>query len=120
MFTIHKKNWAVIRSVSSSQLAWSLFCASQMDPRSQTIDYSAKAGTGAENLVAGVDSPPAFSKKFQWIPLIGMYLSLMLQAQDYFAPLEDCVDFMAKDLERGWGSEFVGKRVGVKVKSKAL
>jgi len=90
-----------------------------MDPRSATIDYSDKAGTGAENLVAGADSPPAFSKKLLWVPLIGTYLNIMAQAQDYFAPLEDCVDFMARDLERGLESEYVGKRVGVKVRSKA-
>ena len=93
-----------------------------MDPRTPDhIDYSpAVAGSGADNLIAGVDSPPAFSAKLRWVPFIGVYLNIMAQAQDYFAPLEDCVDFMARDLERGLESEFVGKRVGVKVRGKGM
>ena len=38
---------------------------------------------------------------------------------NYATPLEECVDFMAADLEKGLESEFMGKRVSVKVKAKA-
>jgi len=52
------------------------------------------------------------------VPLIGNYLNIMAQAQSYFSALENCVDFMAADLEKGLQSEWVGKRVGAKEKSK--
>lgn len=42
----------------------------------------------------------------------------MSQAQDYFATLENIVDVIAGDLEKGLDSEYVGKRVSVKEKSK--
>lgn len=55
----------------------------------------------------------------RWIPLLGTYLNIMAQAQSYFAPLEDCVDFIAADIGNGLQSQYVGHRVGVKVKPKA-
>lgn len=42
----------------------------------------------------------------------------MSQAQDYFATLENIVDVIASDLEKGLDSEYVGKRVSVKEKSR--
>ncbi|KAK5698556.1 hypothetical protein LTR17_023546 [Elasticomyces elasticus] len=119
IFTIHRQNLAYIRSVPSEELAWSLFCANQMDPRSTSVNYSPKPGVEAENLVAGVQSPPAWSKTLQWVPLVGTYLNVLMQMQHYFTPLEDCVDFIASDLAAGLNSEYVGHRVGVKSKSKA-
>ncbi|KAK5688430.1 hypothetical protein LTS10_000408 [Elasticomyces elasticus] len=119
IFTIHRQNLTYIRSVPSSELAWSLFCANQMDPRSTSVNYSPKPGVEADNLVAGVESPPAWSKTMQWVPLIGTYLNVLMQMQHYFTPLEDCVDFVASDLAAGLNSEYVGHRVGVKSKSKA-
>ncbi|KAK3645383.1 hypothetical protein LTR56_009110 [Elasticomyces elasticus] len=119
IFTIHRQNLAYIRSVPSEELAWSLFCANQMDPRSPTVNYSPKPGVEADNLVAGVESPPAWSKTLQWVPLVGTYLNVLMQMQHYFTPLEDCVDFIASDLAAGLDSEYVGHRVGVKSKSKA-
>jgi hypothetical protein len=43
----------------------------------------------------------------------------MAQAQAYYTPMEDCLDFISADLEKGLKSEYVGKRVGLKVKEKA-
>ena len=34
--------------------------------------------------------------------------------------MEDCVDFIAADLEQGLDSEWIGRRVSVKEKEKAL
>jgi hypothetical protein len=45
-------------------------------------------------------------------------LNVVAQVQRYFSPLEDCVDFIADDLRLGLGSQWVGRRVGVKVKEK--
>jgi hypothetical protein len=42
----------------------------------------------------------------------------MAQAQSYYSVLENCVDFIAADLEKGLESEWIGKRVAVKEKSK--
>ncbi|EME87087.1 uncharacterized protein MYCFIDRAFT_187035 [Pseudocercospora fijiensis CIRAD86] len=103
----------------ASKLAWSLFCANRMDPRSEVIDYSARAGTGAENLVAGTDFPPAWSKTLQWVPLVGTYLNILAQMQNYFTSLEDVADFIAKDLHGGMESVLVGKRVAVKMKARS-
>lgn len=119
IFTIHRKNWDLIKNVEPSKLSWSLFCANQMNPRSEVIDYSERAGTGAENLVAGVDFPPAWSKTLQWVPCVGTYLNILAQMQNYFTPLEDVADFIAKDLDSGLESELAGKRVAVKTKSKS-
>jgi hypothetical protein len=57
--------------------------------------------------------------QYRSVPLIGNYLNIMAQAQSCYAVLENCVDFMAADLEKGFESEWIGKRLGVKEKSKA-
>lgn len=43
----------------------------------------------------------------------------MAQAQAYYTPMEDTLDFIAADLEKGLQSEYIGKRIGLKVKEKA-
>jgi len=53
------------------------------------------------------------------IPLVGTLLNILTNVPSYGTPLEDCADFLAADLEKGLESEFVGKRVSVKVKAKA-
>jgi len=118
VYTIHKQNYDRIHAVPAEQLAWSLFCANNMPPRSPSVDYSPEPGADAEHLVAGVDSPPAWSKALAWVPLVGTYLNIMAQMQHYFTPLEDCVDFMARDISAGLESQYVGHRVSVKVKAK--
>ena len=90
-----------------------------MTPRSESVNYSPVAGADADHLVAGIDFPPAWSNTLQWVPLLGTYLNIMAQAHAYFTPLEDCVDFIARDISAGLESQFVGHRVGVKVNSKS-
>lgn len=89
-----------------------------MTPKTAEPQFPPPAETSSSNLVAKADSPPAWLGKYRSIPLIGFYLNIMAQAQSYFAVLEDCVDFIATDLEKGLESEWIGKRVGVKEKSK--
>lgn len=103
----------------ADQLAWSLFCANNMPARSGTIDYNPTAGADAEHLISSVDAPPAWSRMLLWIPILGNYLNVVAQAQGYFATLEYCTDFMARDLNAGLQSELIGHRVGVKVKAKS-
>lgn len=90
-----------------------------MPPRSETINYSPTAGADADHLISKADSPPAWTKTMLWIPVLGNYLNVMAQAQGYFASLEYCTDFIARDLNAGLQSEFVGHRVGVKVKAES-
>lgn len=97
-------------------MAWSLFCASNMRPRTVAVDYSPRPGVSAESLIARAEHPAAWSDTLGWVPILGPYLNIVAQVQDYYAPLEDCVDFIAADLAKGLNSEWVGKRVGVKVK----
>ncbi|KAK5136344.1 hypothetical protein LTR08_003470 [Meristemomyces frigidus] len=89
-----------------------------MPPRSESVHYPPEAGADADHLIVGVESPPAWSKTLQWVPLLGTYLNIMAQAQAYVTPLEDCVDFIARDLSAGSDSQFIGHRVGVKVRSR--
>jgi len=119
IYTTHRQNYERIRSVPADQLAWSLFCANNMPPRSEAVDYNPTAGTDADNLISRVDAPPAWSNTLLWIPFLGNYLNVMAQAQGYFATLEYCTDFIARDLNAGLQSELVGHRVGVKVKAKS-
>lgn len=89
-----------------------------MPPKYDTPQFPPSADVSASNLVAKADTPPAWAEKFRRVPLIGNYLNIMTQAQSYFAVLENCVDFIAADLEKGLQSEWIGKRVAVKEKSK--
>ncbi|CAG8957217.1 hypothetical protein HYFRA_00009419 [Hymenoscyphus fraxineus] len=117
MFPAHKPNYMLIKSQPVEELAWSLFCATQMFPKYDTPRYPADTDA-ASNLVAKADAPPAWTEKFRGVPLIGDYLNVMAQSQSYFSVLENCVDFVAADLEMGLRSEWIGKRVGVREKSK--
>lgn len=90
-----------------------------MNPAHETPQFPPSASSSASNLVASADAPPSWTERFRTVPLIGNYLNVMAQAQGYVAVLENCVDFIARDLEEGLASELVGKRVGVKEKGKA-
>lgn len=73
------------------------------------------------NLVAAADSPPAWDlEMYQNVPLLGSWFNVILQARSYYVKMEDCVDFIAADLEAGLESGWIGKRVGVKEKMKSV
>lgn len=90
-----------------------------MPPTHKEVDYNPQAGAGSVNLVAGVDAPAAWQKTLQWVPLLGNWLNVLSQMGSYITPLEDCADFMAKDLSAGLDSPYIGKRVSVKSKPKS-
>jgi hypothetical protein len=119
LFPSHKRNYLLIKSHPADSLAWSLFCANDIPPKYDTPQFPPPADASASNLVAKADAPPAWVEKYRTVPLIGNYLNIMAQAQSYYAVLENCVDFIAADLEKGLESEWIGKRVAVKEKSKA-
>lgn len=118
LFPTHKPNYQLIKPYKADELAWSLYCANELIPKYDKPQYPAPADCTADNLLVQADSPPIWSQKFVKVPLIGGYLNLMSQVQDYFATLENIVDLIASDLEKGLDSELVGKRVGVKEKSR--
>jgi hypothetical protein len=89
-----------------------------MYPKYDLPEFPAVANASANNLLAKADSPPDWAERYRGVPLIGDYLDIMMQSQSYFAVLENCADFIAADLDKGLESEWVGKRVAVKEKSK--
>jgi hypothetical protein len=69
----HLPNYDFIKQFSTeSQLSWSLFCASQMDPAFPEPQYPApKANDSSKTLISGKNAPPGWSQRFKGIPLIG-------------------------------------------------
>lgn len=114
MFPAHKPNYQLIKSYPTNELAWSIFCANVSKPKYPTPQYPVPADCSADNLVIQADSPPAWSSKLPGLPLLGNYLNILVQFPDYETCLEDIVDVIAGDLEKGLNSESVGKRVKVK------
>ncbi|KAH6662749.1 hypothetical protein B0J14DRAFT_621787 [Halenospora varia] len=100
MFPEHRENLALIQKQEEGNIAWSLFCANQMSPKHNEIRIPAPDDCSAAN----------------WVPLIGPYLNVFGLAGGYATSLEDPLDFIATDFEEGLQSEFVGKRVGLKMK----
>jgi hypothetical protein len=118
LFPSHKRNYLLIKSHLADVLAWSLFCANDISPKYDRPQFPLPADVSASNLVAKADAPPAWVEKYRTVPLVGNYLNIMSQMQSYYSVLENCVDFIAADLEKGLESEWIGKRVAVKEKSK--
>ncbi|KAF2675697.1 NAD(P)-binding protein [Lentithecium fluviatile CBS 122367] len=116
MFPEHKENLALIRKQNEGDIAWSLFCANQMSPKHKEIRIPPPDDCSAANVVANADSPPEWRDTLKWVPLLGPYLNVFGLAGGYATSLEDPMDFIATDLEKGLQSEFVGKRVGLKMK----
>lgn len=115
----HRGNWELIKKVDPDDMKWSLLCATEMPPKHEPAMTSAPDDCRG-NMVAGSDTLVAFRKTWvSEVPLIGGFLSVVVQASDYMASVEDCVDWVAEDLEKGLESEYVGKRVCLKLKSKA-
>jgi len=119
LYPDHKKTYNLIKSYTPDNIAWSLFCASNLPPRYPDPKFPQPSDVSGDNLIAKADTPPAWKNSFRSWPLIGIYLNIMSQAQSYYTTMEDSVDFMATDLEKGLKSEWIGKRVGAKEKKKA-
>ena len=118
MFPEHRENLALIQMQEVENIAWSLFCASQLTPKHREAQIPAPDDCSAANVMASVDSPPEWRDILAWVPLIGPYLNILSQAAGYATSLEDPLDFIAADFEKGIQSVFIGKRVGFKLKKK--
>lgn len=119
MFPEHRENLALIQKQEEENVAWSLFCASQLTPKHKEARIPAPDDCSAANVMARADSPPEWRDTLAWVPLIGPYLNILSQAAGYATSLEDPLDFIAADFEKGIQSEFIGKKVGFKLKKKA-
>lgn len=119
MFPEHRENLALIQKQEEENIAWSLFCASQLTPRHKEARIPALHDCSAANVIANADSPPEWRDTLAWVPLIGPYLNIFSQAAGYATSLEDPLDFIAADFEKGIQSELIGKKVGFKLKKKA-
>lgn len=120
LFPEHRENLALIQTQEEDNIAWSLFCASQMSPKHKEVRIPAPDDCSAGNVIASVGSPPEWRDTLKWVPLIGPYLNILIQAGGYATSLEDPLDFIAADFEKGLQSEFVGKKLGFKLKKKAF
>lgn len=119
MFPEHRENLALIQKQEERNIAWSLFCAHQMSPKHEEVQIPAPEDCSAANIIASADFPPEWRDTLKWVPLIGPYLNVFSLAGVYATSLEDPLDFIATDFERGLESEFVGKRVGFKMNKAA-
>lgn len=119
MFPEHRENWNLIQKQDEMKIAWSLFCANQMSARHKEVRIPAPNDCSATNVIAQADSPPEWRDTLTWVPLLGPYMNVFGLAGGYATTLEDCLDFIATDFERRLQSEFVGKRVGLKMKKAA-
>ncbi|KAK9314927.1 hypothetical protein V1522DRAFT_415852 [Lipomyces starkeyi] len=107
----HLQNFALLNSISTEIIRWSILCPSLMTPRSSTFELPMQAPT--ESLIMSATVPPHW--KDIWvrrIPLLGPFIVLGLNVGQYTTKLEDNAEVIASDLERG-GDEWVGKKVGV-------
>jgi hypothetical protein len=119
MFPEHRENLALVQKQQAANIAWSLFCANQMSSKHKEIRIPAPDDCSAANVIASADLPPEWRNTLRWVPLIGPYLNIVGLAGGYATSLEDPLDFIATDFEKGLKSEFVGKRVGLKMKKAA-
>ncbi|KAK9374024.1 uncharacterized protein V1513DRAFT_124639 [Lipomyces chichibuensis] len=107
----HLPNLALLNSISTETIRWSILCPSVMTPRSSTVELPMQAPTG--NLIVSATVPPHWKNVWvRKIPLLGPFIVLGLNAGQYTTKLEDNAELIASDLEKG-GDEWVGKKVGV-------
>ncbi len=118
LFPEHRKNLALLRTQEEENIAWSLFCAAQLTPKHKEALIRAPNDCSADNVIAKADSPPDWRDTLKWVPLMGNYLNIMAQVAGYGTSIEDPLDFIAADLEKGLQSELVNKRVAFKQKNK--
>ncbi|RFU30233.1 hypothetical protein B7463_g6103, partial [Scytalidium lignicola] len=118
LFPEHRQNVTFIRTQDEADIAWSLFCASEMTPKHKDALIPAPDDCSADNVVAKADSPPGWRNSLKWVPLMGTLLNILVQAGSYATCIEDPVDFIAVDFTKGLQSEFVNKRIALKLKTK--
>jgi hypothetical protein len=68
LYPEHTKTYLLIKDKDPhKEIAWSLFCANNMPPRSEAVVYPPPGNCTADNLVGGADAPPAWSQKWKGV-----------------------------------------------------
>ncbi|PYH89724.1 hypothetical protein BO71DRAFT_453240 [Aspergillus ellipticus CBS 707.79] len=101
-FPEHRGTWAKLQSLPPNSMLWSILCPGEMRPLSP-VTYPLASAASAENIVAQASTPPAWTGRFH-------------QVVGYATKLEHCADFIAGDLAEGAGSQWVGRKVGVRAR----
>ncbi|KAK6432854.1 hypothetical protein LTR95_010977 [Oleoguttula sp. CCFEE 5521] len=111
IFREHVGNLALLKSIPSGTVEWSMLCPMTMVPETENVAFPLKSSRG--KLVAIRDIPPNFNNSvLKYIPLIGGTLHLMTNASRYETSLEQNADLIAEDLETR-ESKFIGAAVGI-------
>lgn len=116
----HEATREVVEAIPLSELRWSLLAIGIMDPLNPKQGvFELLDKPHHHDLLVKATSPPGWEKTWLGsVPLIGPYLNwLYVGLVIYRTKYEDVADFLAEDLESG-SEEWVGKKVGVKQKSK--
>jgi hypothetical protein len=115
VFAEHRGTLSKLQSLPKESVLWSVLCPATMTPRGEPT-YPVIAGASVDNLLVSADTPPEWSNKLLWMPVIGGYLNVLSQASGYNTSLEDNADLIASDLLRGVDSPWIYQKVGVKEK----
>jgi len=109
----------VVEAIPLSKLKWSLYGSAGMYSNRKQGQFEPLDAPIPHDLLVKANSPPGWEKTWvERIPLIGVYLNpLYMILVHYQTRYEAVADFLAKDLEKE-DSEWIGKKVGVKEKSK--
>ncbi|KAL2069835.1 hypothetical protein VTL71DRAFT_14514 [Oculimacula yallundae] len=111
----HDATRAVVESIPTADLKWSLIAVSGMvarDPK-QGLFQVLEAPQSHHFLASATIAPVWRTSWVQCIPVLGMIIHGIAMAWwDYRTKYEDMADFLAEDLAVG-GGKWVGKKVGV-------
>ncbi|KAK9354059.1 hypothetical protein V1505DRAFT_372253 [Lipomyces doorenjongii] len=108
----HLKDIALLKTIPSKVIRWSILCPSYMNPRSTELIVPVKGGTSA-GLAASATVPPHWKDFwFRRVPVLGPFIVVLANASQYTTTLEDNAEFIANDLAVG-SDEWVCKKVGV-------
>lgn len=109
----------VVEAIPLSKLKWSLYGSAWMYSNRKQGQFEPLDAPIPHDLLVKANSPPGWEKTWvERIPLIGVYLNpFYMLIVHYKTRYEAVADFLGEDLEKE-DSEWIGKKVGVKEKSK--
>lgn len=113
VYLTHRQNLALLKSLPSGSVDWSLLCPTDLVPESTDLSVPTKASE-RQKLVANRTTPPMWKSSWlSYIPIIGKSLVIAMNFSRYETTLEQNAEFIANDLEDGHQSQFIGSTVGV-------
>jgi hypothetical protein len=116
----HRATCDVVEAIPTQDLKWSLFAVPRMVPSDpKQGPFEPLNAAQPHDLLVGATSPPGWENTWLGsVPLIGPYLNaIYVCLVIYSTKYEAMADFLAEDLEKE-NSEWIGKRVGMKERSR--